>query len=146
MQTVILVHNRQTTGTLHAAHGKEMHRFVVHTHQPCETCRLFRRYIVGMQLRTQRVKQAFCKSNNRRRDNLPSSDTIRENATKRIKKDQMKNWQSHCRIHPTRQWNAANKRIKDGFPPPRAAHDIRIRTETKRWQIYKDRRGSVAKG
>ena len=56
MQTVILVHNRQTTGTLHAAHGKEMHCFVVHAHQPCETCRLFRRYIVGMQLRTQRGK------------------------------------------------------------------------------------------
>ena len=46
------VYKRQ--GTLYAAHGKEMHRFVVHAHQPCETCRLFRRYIVGMQLRTQR--------------------------------------------------------------------------------------------
>ena len=29
-----------------------------------------------------------------------------------------------------------------GFPPPRAAHDIRIRTETKRWQIYKGRKES----
>ena len=34
MQTVIFIHYRQTTGTFRAAHGKEMHGFIIHAHQP----------------------------------------------------------------------------------------------------------------
>lgn len=32
MQTVIFIHYRQTTGTFRAAHGKEMHGFIIHAH------------------------------------------------------------------------------------------------------------------
>ncbi len=124
---------------------KEMHRFIIHAHQLCQAGRLLGSNIIGMELRTQGSETSILQIEVISAMIILQVGIQSEKTGKAHQEDQMEIGKPTAAfIQPDNGMMQISKQRTVLCLLPHA-HDKGIPTETKRWQIYKDRRESWRK-